>query len=217
MDKLYMEHLLREKRQASASGSSSGDTDVDCLEGPLELACPHCYEAPLEFAELIDHLEEAHGCPQRVVSCPVCRRPARDMVEHLLQHTHLYEQATCTQSTSALRPSQHPTQVCDRISRVPNGASGSELGVCKLKQMQSGSSHELKLAGRGVPASMVAEQAKRAAGCASGQPTAGHKASSGRLKEAEKPVDRPVCADSPAMRVRFLEQLLLNALDLDRH
>ncbi|KAK9821676.1 hypothetical protein WJX74_007543 [Apatococcus lobatus] len=215
----YTEALLREKRQATGGASSSTDTgaapaEAACQSSQSRLACPYCPKEPLDFQGLLQHLDDSHGSyPQRAAKCPVCRKVARDMVPHLMQHVGSFEEDECS---------------CSLAVHEASGSSANEQGL-------QGSFQELEMTdgfhGPGEPLANAAKDDSIGEGDmdALSTPEEDHKEprhldarSSASASAASKAADPPPplpggkMQDTVEMRAAFLQQMLLPVFDLDR-
>lgn len=98
MDPGYdLSQLLRDKRTADFGEGTSASREE------AEVVCPYCQDELEDLSSLIEHVEDEHSYSQRPVCCPVCRRPTKNLVPHLLQHAHYltgYASSSSQPSTS---------------------------------------------------------------------------------------------------------------------
>lgn len=216
MEGANQEHLLQLKRQASLSGSSSADgelAEASCTTGANGLYCPYCYEDSLDMNGLLEHVVDGHGFAHRSVKCPICRRPARDMIQHLLHHAQSPSQTTSSQPGTPLtsrsakewlaspRPGEQGTSDWDSYSEGSTPRQGLQAG-----SKPSGSQLEIQAPDLTSFGLGHASLGASAAGVSFPIADAG--------EPPPSPPRQPI-PDSSEMRVKFLEQLLLSAFELD--
>ncbi|KAK9785524.1 hypothetical protein WJX73_008163 [Symbiochloris irregularis] len=212
------EQLLLVKRQASLSGSSSADggaETAECSSSAADFLCPYCYENSLPYSGLVDHIMDHHSFAQRSVKCPICRRPARDMVQHLLQHS----QGSSRPGPSHSFPSSSSRSSKDRMSglrldceRTPSEWDSYSEGTLEMPSSSvqpPSSAHMLSTpySDAGLPGMPGLTPLS--------VPAAATSAPAAVQQQAPPAKPRPAVKDTPELRSKFLEQLLLSAFELD--
>ncbi|KAK9851545.1 hypothetical protein WJX84_011831 [Apatococcus fuscideae] len=211
----FTEALLREKRQATSGASSSSDAGASiesaCPSFQNGLACPYCPKEPLDFQGLLQHLDGAHGSyPQRAAKCPVCRRTARDMVPHLMQHVSMFEEDECGCSLSLDDAPDQGSQVAyqDLQMSLEGGDPQAETpetaaGAASSQDVGPSAISKPGLAGTTEPRQMAAGPL--------GAPAAASKAA-----DPPPPLPGGRAQDTIEMRAAFVRQMMLSVFDLGR-
>lgn len=220
MDRCTVSRAPRDKRHtaSSASTSASASAELDSPEGSLtrdsdEMLCPVCYGQSLDLEALIKHVDDEHAYQQRSVRCPVCSKPVRDMLQHLLMHQRSFDEHPCSSPSS-----QASSSISQSMSTEwARAARQEEDMLLKLKAASvSGSPSAYRQTSLTDKHGRLKQGAEKTSGSSLVDDAAGKLSKQAcTSRQATHTQTKPVVVDTPELRAQYIREMLLSALELD--
>lgn len=199
-----IEQLLREKRQASSSSSTSREQERLenlCLE-EAEADCPFGCVEGFDLTSLIFHINDEHPLQQRAVNCPYCNHRSRDLLQHLLKHAEVFQDCSCI-SSGAQTPAPNEASTPKEWEHISEGLLG--LGLASYSY------------------SDTAQEEVEAANLAFALEDTGKDAKASGSSQIPAAVEAPSIPQIPLpqyttseMRAKYMRSLVLSAFNMDR-